>query len=82
MEDYADIYYVDTRNADSRDHRTQTSSGWRPSSGPANSPSRPDSPAHQLPNNQVSSSAIAASRPMIGTSVRPPPSPCCTVVLK
>ena len=22
MEDYADIYYVDTRNADSRDHRT------------------------------------------------------------
>ena len=36
MEDYADIYYVDTRNA--RDHRTQGSgSGWRPS-GPANPP--------------------------------------------
>ena len=30
--DYADIYYVDTRNADSRDHRTQAppSSGGRP----------------------------------------------------
>lgn len=41
MEDYADIYYVDTRNADSRDHRTHGSNaGWRPSSGPANSPSR------------------------------------------
>jgi hypothetical protein len=29
MEDYADIYYVDTRNADSRDHR-HTSGGSRP----------------------------------------------------
>ena len=31
MEDYADIYYVDTRNADSRDHRTSGGSarpGW------------------------------------------------------
>ena len=34
MDDYADIYYVDTRNADSRDHRRPgsfSSSGpWRP----------------------------------------------------
>lgn len=29
MEDYADIYYVDTRNADNRDHR-HTSGGSRP----------------------------------------------------
>jgi len=43
MDEYADIYYVDTRNADSRDHRTQGGIGgrpsvpanWRPSSGSA-----------------------------------------------
>lgn len=32
-DDYADIYYVDTRNAPSRDHRTQggqTRPGWNP----------------------------------------------------
>jgi len=44
MDEYADIYYVDTRNADPRDHRTQSSgpANWRPSAGPANnvSPSR------------------------------------------
>jgi hypothetical protein len=37
-ENYADIYYVDTRNA--REHRTQApAGGWRPSGGgPAGSP--------------------------------------------
>jgi len=33
MDDYPDIYYVDTRNADSRDHRTSshgTPVPWRP----------------------------------------------------
>jgi hypothetical protein len=31
MEEYADIYYVDTRNAETRDHRPGgSSSGWRP----------------------------------------------------
>ncbi|HLL25832.1 MAG TPA: hypothetical protein VK427_27025 [Kofleriaceae bacterium] len=32
-EEYADIYYVDTRNAEARDHRSRTGSspgGWRP----------------------------------------------------
>jgi hypothetical protein len=33
MEDYADIYYVDTRNADPRDHRVVPRRGWSP--GPA-----------------------------------------------
>ncbi len=34
-DDYADIYYVDTRNAPSRDHRTQggqSRPGWNPAS--------------------------------------------------
>ena len=30
MDEFADIYYVDTRNADSRDHRTSSSGGARP----------------------------------------------------
>jgi len=41
MDDYGDVYYVDTRNADSRDHRPSGSSrapaaggGWRPSAPP------------------------------------------------
>jgi hypothetical protein len=37
MDDYADIYYVDTRNADSRDHRRPGSTGsvpWRPVAPP------------------------------------------------
>lgn len=36
MEDYAQIYWLDPRNADSRDHRGPSgpTSGWRPSSGP------------------------------------------------
>jgi hypothetical protein len=33
MDDYADIYYVDTRNADHRTH-TSSSSPWRPSAPP------------------------------------------------
>ena len=35
MDDYADIYYVDTRNADSRDHRTGSHGTvpWRPGPG-------------------------------------------------
>ncbi len=39
MDEFADIYYVDSRNA--RQHPSQAA-GWRPSSsgGPANSPSR------------------------------------------
>lgn len=38
MDEFADIYYVDSRNA--RQHPSQAS-GWRPSSGgPANNPSR------------------------------------------
>ena len=42
MDDYADVYYVDTRNADARDHRTHgAAGGWRPSSGPANNVSSP-----------------------------------------
>ena len=39
MEDYADIYYVDTRNADSRDHRT-SGGGSRPSAWNPVPPSR------------------------------------------
>jgi hypothetical protein len=35
MDDYADIYYVDTRNADSRDHRTQSGGGARPGWAPS-----------------------------------------------
>lgn len=36
MDEYADIYYVDTRNADSRDHRRpgSSSSSFRPSAPP------------------------------------------------
>ena len=35
MNDYADVYYVDTRNADPRDHRAGTSSdGARPTGRP------------------------------------------------
>jgi len=42
MDEYADIYYVDGRNADPRDHRTnRPAGGWRPSGGgAANTPSR------------------------------------------
>ena len=40
MDEFADIYYVDTRNADHRTHNPAPS-GWRPSSGPANTVSSP-----------------------------------------
>jgi hypothetical protein len=58
MEDYAQIYWLDPRNADSRDHRTQggTSSGWRPSGPVVRSPGQPTSvirypaPAYPAPH--------------------------------
>lgn len=42
MEDYAQIYWLDPRNADSRDHRSQGgTSGWRPSGPVVRSPGQP-----------------------------------------
>src|SRR4051794_16499898 len=54
--DYADIYYVDTRNADPRDHRTQVPSGGRP--------------AAILPAGTAASRPVTGPQPMIygGTS--------------
>ncbi len=37
-EEYADIYYVDSRNAVVRDHTRRPSSGWRPRAQPAPMP--------------------------------------------
>ncbi len=43
MEDYAQIYWLDPRNADSRDHRGPSgpTSGWRPSGPVVRSPGQP-----------------------------------------
>ena len=45
MDEYADIYYVDTRNADPRDHRpaagrTSVPANWRPATPGPSTPSR------------------------------------------
>jgi hypothetical protein len=53
MDEYADIIYVDTRNADPRDHRTGTSS----SSG-----ARPSVPANWRPATPVSSGSSGHER--------------------
>lgn len=56
MDEFADIYYVDTRNA--RDHRTNApAGGWRPSgAGPAGSPTNR--------TQWVSSTPATYTRPM------------------
>lgn len=45
MDEYAQIYWLDERNAGPRDHRTQgnvtTSGGWRPSGGVVRAPGVP-----------------------------------------
>jgi len=78
MDEYADIYYVDGRNADPRDHRTnRPAGGWRPSGGgAANTPGRvivttPAAPAYPtVPAYPPSGYAMApygASAPMAPT---------------
>ena len=64
MDEYADIYYVDTRNADSRDHRrpgTATSS----SSGPWRAIAPPPSRTIVVPQSaQVAQAPIVYAQPL------------------
>jgi len=52
MDDYADVYYVDTRNADPRDHRTGTSGGARPTGRPVTTIYAPGSGGRPTPYAQ------------------------------
>ena len=62
MDDYADVYYVDTRNAD-RDHRTGSSTTVRPTGRPVTTIYAPGSGGRPMPYAQQAPIYYQAPQP-------------------
>ena len=63
MDDYADVYYVDTRNADPRDHRTGSSTTVRPTGRPVTTIYAPGSGGRPMPYAQQAPIYYQAPQP-------------------
>ena len=63
MDDYADVYYVDTRNADPRDRRTGSSTTVRPTGRPVTTIYAPGSGGRPMPYAQQAPIYYQAPQP-------------------